>query len=262
MKLIEKLQMSKKELMEKGPIRIVAFGDSITHGSVNIGEMDFESVYHNRLRKKINALGSYYPVNVINAGIGGDTAAKALDRMESQVLRYCPDLVIVCFGLNDVSRDKDVYLDALKTIFERCKENGADVIFMTPNMLNTYVADDTHPNHIETAKRMAGYQTTGRMDDYIYSAKKMAQNMNVTVCDCYTKWKKLSETQDTTLLLANRINHPTREMHELFAQSLFDTIFFNEKTHSSKSIDATVCKEIEEKGAVDLEILGYKKFFF
>lgn len=28
MKLVEKLQMSKKELMEEGPIRIVAFGDS------------------------------------------------------------------------------------------------------------------------------------------------------------------------------------------------------------------------------------------
>ena len=262
MKLIEKLQMSKKELMEKGPIRIVAFGDSITHGSVNIGEMDFESVYHNRLRKKINELGSYYPVNVINAGIGGDTAPQALDRMESQVLRYCPDLVIVCFGLNDVSRDKNMYLDALKTIFDRSKKNGADVIFMTPNMLNTYVAEDTHPDHIETAKRMAGYQTTGRMDDYIYSARNMAQNMNVTVCDCYTKWKKLSETQDTTLLLANRINHPTREMHELFAQSLFDTIFCDKKIYNNKSIDDTMCKESKEKEAVALEILGYKKFFF
>ena len=262
MKLIEKLQMSKKELMEKGAIRIVAFGDSITHGSVNIGEMDFESVYHNRLRKKINALGSYYPVNVINAGIGGDTAAKALDRMESQVLRYCPDLVIVCFGLNDVSRDKDTYLDALKIIFDRCKENGADVIFMTPNMLNTYVAEDTHPDHIETAKKMALYQTNGRMDDYIYSAYRLAQNMNVTVCDCYTKWKKLSEAQDTTLLLANRINHPTREMHELFAQSLFDTIFFNKEIYSNKNPVDVTYNESEEKKAVALEILGYKKFFY
>lgn len=261
MKLIEKLQMSKKELMEKGPIRIVAFGDSITHGSVNIGEMDFESVYHNRLRKKINALGSYYPVNVINAGIGGDTAAKALDRMESQVLIYCPDLVIVCFGLNDVSRDKDTYLDALKIIFGRCKENGADVIFMTPNMLNTYVAEDTNPEYKEYAKKMAFIQTSGRMDEYMSSAREIAKNMNVTVCDCYSKWKKLSETQDTTLLLANRINHPTREMHELFAQSLFDTIFEG-KELDRKAADDAMYKENEEKEAVDLEILGYKNFFY
>ncbi|MBQ8525468.1 MAG: hypothetical protein IJ460_01945 [Clostridia bacterium] len=45
------------------------------------------------------------------------------------------------------------------------------------------------------------------------------------MCDCYAKWKKLSETEDTTMLLVNRINHPTREMHELFAQSLFELLF-------------------------------------
>ena len=49
--------------------------------------------------------------------------------------------------------------------------------------------------------------------------------MGITVCDVYSKWKKLAETTDTTLLLANRINHPTREMHDLFADSLFETIF-------------------------------------
>lgn len=37
--------------------------------------------------------------------------------------------------------------------------------------------------------------------------------------------EKLSETEDTTKLLANGINHPVREMHELFANMLFDCIF-------------------------------------
>ncbi len=225
MKVVEKLQMDRKGLVTHGPINIVAFGDSVTHGALNIGEMDFETVYHNRLKKKIQALGSYYPVNVINAGIGGITAVKSLGRMDSQVLKYDPDLVIVCFGLNDVNREKEIYLNSLATIFNRCKEKGSDVIFMTPNMLNTYVAEDTHPEHAEYAKKTAFMQTSGRMDEYMFSARDMALNMGVPVCDCYAKWKKLSETQDTTLLLANRINHPAREMHELFAQSLFDTIF-------------------------------------
>jgi len=244
MRIVEKLQMDRNGLLQHGPINIVAFGDSITHGALNIGEMDYETVYHNLLKKKINGIGSYYPVNVINAGIGGITAEKSLGRMDSQVLKYDPDLVIVCFGLNDVTRDKDIYLNSLKTIFERCRDHGSDVIFMTPNMLNTYVAEDTHPEHIESAKRMAFIQTSGRMDDYMNSACEMARNMEITVCDCYTQWKKLSETQDTTLLLANRINHPVREMHGLFAQSLFDTI-------------------LEHKGAgqKSFDVLGYKDFF-
>ena len=259
MRIIEKLQMDRNGLVKYGPINIVAFGDSITHGALSIGEMDFETVYHNRLKKKINALGSFYPVNVINAGIGGITAVRSIDRMDLHVLRYEPDLVIVCFGLNDVNKDKDIYLGALETIFNRCREHGSDVIFMTPNMLNTDVAEDTHPDHVEYAKKTAYIQTSGRMDEYMFSACEMARNMDVTVCDCYSKWKKMSETQDTTMLLANRINHPNRDMHELFAESLFDTIFAD-GILGDKNVDDAMYKESEE--GTSLEILGYKKFFF
>lgn len=57
------------------------------------------------------------------------------------------------------------------------------------------------------------------------AAKALAEEMGVPVCDCYAEWKKLSETEDVTMLLCNRINHPTKEMHELFAQKLFEMIF-------------------------------------
>ena len=39
------------------------------------------------------------------------------------------------------------------------------------------------------------------------------------------KVERACETRDTTKLLINRINHPIPEMHELFAQSLFEIIF-------------------------------------
>ena len=99
------------------------------------------------------------------------------------------------------------------------------MIFMTPNMLNTYVAEDTSEKYLEYAALTAEYQNNGRMDKYIFSAIKLAEEMGITVCDCYSQWKSLSKTEDTTLLLANRINHPIKEMHELFAESLFQTIF-------------------------------------
>ena len=46
----------------------------------------------------------------------------------------------------------------------------------------------------------------------------------VSVCDCYGYWKELSKTEDVTQLLANRINHPTKEMHKLFADMLYEVI--------------------------------------
>ena len=62
------------------------------------------------------------------------------------------------------------------------------------------------------------------MDTFIGGACDLARELGVTVCDCYAEWKRLSKTQDTTKLLCNRINHPAREMHRLFADMLFDLI--------------------------------------
>lgn len=225
MHIKEKIQMDMAGLEKYGPITIVAFGDSITHGAFGCDEIDYEKVYWNILKKKINGIRNYVPVNVINAGIGGITAFLSLDRLERQVLLHTPDLVIVCFGLNDVNGELGEYLGALEQIFENCKKSGADVIFMTPNMLNTYVAEDTLEELKAYAAITAEYQNSGKMDLYIRSAVKLAKEKQVTVCDCYAEWKKMAETQDITQLLVNRINHPTYEMHELFAEMLFQTIF-------------------------------------
>ncbi len=224
MKVSEKFFLDREGLEKYGPVTIVAFGDSVTHGALR-GEINYDTVYWNRLRQKMNAVRSYMPVNVINAAIGGTTAKASVLRMEKQVFNHDPDLVIVCFGLNDVNGTLEDYIEPLRTIFARCKESGAETIFMTPNMLNTYVAEDTEPQHFDYAAVTADMQNNGRMDTYINAAKALAEEMSVPVCDCYAEWKKLSETEDITMLLCNRINHPTKEMHELFARKLFEMIF-------------------------------------
>jgi len=225
MHIKDKVYMDREGLEKEGPITIVAFGDSVTHGALSIGEINYETVYWNLLRKKILNVRNYVPVNVINAGIGGVSARTSVNRLDAQVLSHNPDLIIVCFGLNDVNGPLDTYLSSLETIFEKCTASGADVIFMTPNMMNTYVSPNTAPEHMEYAAITADYQNSGKMDLYITSAVQLAEKMNVTVCDCYSQWKILSESQDTTQLLANYINHPTKEMHQLFADMLFEIIF-------------------------------------
>ncbi len=225
MRIAEKINMDGQGLIDNGPITIVAFGDSVTHGALSGDEINYETVYWNRLRQKINGIRNYIPVNVINAGIAGISASGSLDRMESQVFSHNPDLVIVCFGLNDVNGALEDYLSALRTIFERCHRDDIEVIFMTPNMLNTYVTDDTPQGLREYAAITAEIQNSGRMDMFMDAACELASSMGVKVCDCYSQWKELSKTQDTTMLLANRINHPTKQMHTLFADSLFNVIF-------------------------------------
>ena len=240
MRIKDKIQLGLEGLIEHGPINIVAFGDSVTHGAFGAGQIDYEAVYWNQLKKKLVEYRNYIPINVINAGIGGIDAKSSIKRIDTQVLNHTPDLVIVCFGLNDVNGPYEVYIDSLKEIFKRCSA-VTDVIFMTPNMLNTSVSEETEERYKEYSKKTAEMQNSGRMDKYIYGAVELAKAMNITVCDCYSEWKKLSETQDITMLLDNRINHPTREMHGLFADMLYKMII--DEDESDIASDSTMYKE-------------------
>ena len=224
MRVKDKIGLDLSGLIKHGPVNLVAFGDSVTHGCVGPGEYDYESVYWSRLRRKLTAVNPSMPVNAIDAGINGITAKASLGRLERDVLSHRPDLIVICFGLNDVNGPLDEYLSSLGRIFSACRSDERDTVFMTPNMLNTYVADDTEPEFREYAAVTAEYQNGGRMDTYMKEARSLAAEMNVTVCDCYSAWKKRAESEDTTMLLANRINHPLREMHELFAEMLLDVL--------------------------------------
>ncbi len=241
MHIKDKINMTKEGLIEHGPITIVAFGDSVTHGAL-LNEINYETVYWNLLKKKLNAYRNYIPVNVICAGIGGITAKDSLGRLDKQVIAHNPDLVIVCFGLNDVNGELEDYINSLEEIFRKCKESGSDVIFMTPNMLNTQVLEGTPEQYIGYAHKTAEMQNGGKMDLFMNSAVELAKKMGVDVCDCYSKWKMMSETQDITELLINRINHPTAEMHNLFADSLYDTIMGCDNADGAES-ESTMYKE-------------------
>ena len=224
LKLFQKLN---GDLRQDGFATLVALGDSVTQGCFESSpaQCDYTAVYHNQLKLKLNSLFRQ-PLNVINAGIGGDNAPGGAARLERDVLSHHPDLVTVCYGLNDVHGEKENYLNALEEIFTNLKEAGVCTIFMTPNMMNTRVLDSVPEGWLrDTAHRTAEIQNNGRMDEYISEAIALAKRMDVPVCDCYTIWKQMEAAGvDISASLANGINHPNRELHQLFANELLKTL--------------------------------------
>lgn len=212
---------------EHGPINIVVAGDSVSHGSVGGGiGNSYDTVYHNRLRLMINRTWPSIPVNIINTAVGGECASYAVAHFERDVLAHRPDLVIVCFGLNDVNQEEEVFRANLGRLFDLCRENGLDCVYLSPNMLNTYRAEETEQRYYDYAQKTADMQNAGRMDRYIGAARALARERHIPVADGYAVWRALYDAGvDTTLLLANVINHPLREMHSLFSQVLFRAIF-------------------------------------
>ncbi|MEA4823198.1 MAG: SGNH/GDSL hydrolase family protein [Clostridiaceae bacterium] len=204
----------------------VFFGDSVTEGCFGLYPTSYgfdtyrdpAAVYHAQLAPMLRA--KYGDIAVINAGVSGDNAHHALERLDRDVLAYHPDTVVVCFGLNDVFHPLDRYEAALAEIFSRLS-GVRQVIFATPNMLNTYLHPETLPSAVKIAQKTLEFQTDGTFDRYMDTARRTAAQAHVPICDMYAYWKSLNAAgEDITILLSNYINHPTPAMHRIFAEKL------------------------------------------
>ena len=240
MKILELMKEKQENNIENPCVTLAFLGDSVTQGCFELYQktdtqvetiFDKTSAYHNYIAKIFSVLFPSVPINIINAGISGDSAPHALIRIERDVLKYSPDLTVVCFGLNDSGAGIDgicKYTSALDSIFKKLKESGSEIIFMTPNMMNTSISPRLGKDFLEIAKGSMKTQCEGIMDAYMDAAREVCKENGIVICDCYRKWKLMSESGiETTELLANKINHPSRQMNWLFAAMLTDTILEN-----------------------------------
>lgn len=210
-------------------VRIACLGDSITAGYFESREKmhgirSEVDAYPYKLKQMLNNVRKDCNVEIVNAGIGGNTAKDGLERLEKDVLCYQPDLVIVSFGANDVYHEKRCYLMSLKGIFTELNRRNIPAIFLAPAMFNTKVVSDILT---DIAEKTAEMENAGVLADYFSSAVQLAIEYRIAVCDCYTRWKHLNALGvDTNQLLANGINHPSRPVQTMIAFRLFDTIFY------------------------------------
>jgi acyl-CoA thioesterase-1 len=104
-------------------LRIVAFGDSLTAGYGLPQSAAFPAV----LERALKARG--HNIEIVNAGVSGDTASGGLDRLDWSVPDGT-DGVILELGANDMLRGLDpaATLRALDTIVSRLKGRGIPVL--------------------------------------------------------------------------------------------------------------------------------------
>ena len=76
------------------PLKIVAFGDSLTSGH----RLPLKDAYPSVLQKKLK--DADLPFTIVNQGVSGDTTAGALRRLD-RALAEKPQILIVEFGVND-----------------------------------------------------------------------------------------------------------------------------------------------------------------
>ncbi len=98
---------------------IICFGDSLTAGTGASRGRDYPAQLSKMLGRP-----------VINAGVPGDTTARALARLQRDVLSRSPDLVLITLGGNDLKNGvgRDVAFANLHQIVVAIQKRGARVI--------------------------------------------------------------------------------------------------------------------------------------
>ncbi|MGO8740328.1 SGNH/GDSL hydrolase family protein [Rhodoblastus sp.] len=87
-----------KAISDEGRVRIVAIGSSSTEG---VGASAPAENYPSQLRDMLERALPAEAVEVVNLGIGGETAAETVVRLREEIPRLEPDLVLWQVGAND-----------------------------------------------------------------------------------------------------------------------------------------------------------------
>jgi lysophospholipase L1-like esterase len=196
-------------LRAKEPVKVIAFGDSITAG----GEASQESLrYPNRYAAYLRQAFGDDRVTLENGATGGDTTRNGLARLEEKVLSRHPDLVLVAFGMNDHnigSVPVEEFAANLRSIVTQIREKtGAEVI-----LLSTFP-----PNPL-------WHYSSHRMGEYAAATERVAGEMRVPYADVYDLWMDVQKRKDPPSLLGNNINHPNDYGHGLYLRALRNVSF-------------------------------------
>lgn len=119
------------------PVRILAFGDSLTAG-LGLAEAD---TLPTRLADALTKMGR--PATVINGGVSGDTSADGLARID-WALADKPQIMILALGANDMLRglDPSTTRANLEGIIAKAEAAGVETILAgmlaPPNLGTTY----------------------------------------------------------------------------------------------------------------------------
>lgn len=209
---------------------VVAVGDSTTALRKTV-----KTVYAAALQEDLTA--RRVEAQVINAGVGGNTTADVLRRLEKDVLARKPAVVIVQLGINDASAevwreppetkpriDRKQFETNLRSMVRAGRDCGASVILMTPNptrwtpqLRKLY---GKPPYRVDDAD---GFNVL--LVDYVASVRKVAASEKVPVIDIYAAFeehgKKAGQSVEDLLLDGM---HPNDRGHRLVADLLLPRV--------------------------------------
>ena len=178
---------------------------------------DARESYVEKFRLKLIDKYELTSLSVINAGIAGDTLPSMVKRAYRDVICHRPDLILINGSLNwddEEFGDESVYKNILKELV--ClfkKETEADIILLTPN-------GDLPGTIFETGDEIDSFKEP-TTPERCAAIREVANEEGVCLADVRAVWDEAAQRGcPWKELLANGVNHPSVEGHEVYAEVL------------------------------------------
>lgn len=155
-------------------LRVVFFGDSITQAGVQ------PTGYITKLDSIVKQANLPDSVELIGSGIGGNKVYDLYLRMEDDVLKKNPDVVLIYVGINDVwhkassgtGTDPDKFEKFYRAIIKRLQDKNIKVILCTPSVIG-----ERNDN---------SNQQDGDLNQYSNIIRSIAKDLSLPVCDLHS----------------------------------------------------------------------------
>ncbi|MGD9646191.1 MAG: GDSL-type esterase/lipase family protein [Pirellulales bacterium] len=212
------LVVSADEPSTNKPTTIVALGDSITRGTRP--GVTAEQTFAHLLEKKL--IDSGRDVRVVNQGVGGETTAGALARLDRDVLPVHPQIVVIMYGTNDCWVDAgkqasrlsvEDYERNLTELVRRVRAAGAEPILMTEPC---YAA--------KSPANGLGEHGNVRLELFMAYCLGVAARHDVDFVDNYFDWFRAMQAGQSIEAWTTDGYHPNPTGHARIAAEMFDSV--------------------------------------
>lgn len=219
---------------------ILAFGDSLTAGVTSSViptsvQLEPNSSYPARLLELLNQRYGAQTISVTNAGVGGEDAADAIFRLQSELGRVQPDVVLIMEGTNDLESDSMTPglqgAAAIETMVQDARSRGVDPILATipPQRTSRETAPLVEPYN-DIMRQIAIRQGVPLVDVHQIISVGQCLGAGSLVLSC----------------LGDDDLHPTAQGYELIANAFFQRLMDLYETQGAGVLSAPDRSDIHE----------------
>ena len=199
------------KLRAKQDIKVVFYGDSITTGANSSAFVDVAPYAESWPDMVASWLEKNYggKVEAVNTAVGGMDTQWGLNNVSARVTAHQPDLVVIGFGMNDISLTEAAHGALMRQLVDRVRSENPDAeILLVSSMLPNQEVPWVYQNQPYFEERL----------------EAIGAELGIGVAKVTSMHQSILEHTRYRDMTGNNVNHPNDFLARVYAQTILQTI--------------------------------------